>query len=244
MYFKDGVVRASYTAAEGWVRALSRVSDSIAMMPLWAATQEGGLSRFKDGRVATLTTNNGLPCDTIHWSIEDDDGAFWLYTACGLVRIARTELEAWIVDPKRRVETTRWDAADGVRLTATSLYFGPPSRRPPTVNCGSYGRGCSIVDPHHLAFNKVPPPVHIEQIIADHKSTGKTYPMEFPACVCQRWMRDLRSTIGAEPRSAREGSLQVQARRAGQRLARGDQRSRSAVLKPASWAIPVSCNRR
>ena len=49
--------------------------------------------------------SNGLPCDTIHWSIEDDDRSFWLYTACGLVRIARTELDAWIADPKRRIAT-------------------------------------------------------------------------------------------------------------------------------------------
>ena len=47
---------------------------------VWAGT-EGGLSRIKDGRIATLTTKNGLPCDAIHWSIEDDDGALWLYTA-------------------------------------------------------------------------------------------------------------------------------------------------------------------
>ena len=31
--------------------------------------------------------------------------------------------------------------------------------------------GVSVIDPRHLAFNKLPPPVHIEQIIAD----GKTY---------------------------------------------------------------------
>ena len=62
---------------------------------LWAAT-EGGLSRVKNGRVATLTSRNGLPCDTVHWVMEDDDHSFWLYTACGLVRIARPDLDAWV----------------------------------------------------------------------------------------------------------------------------------------------------
>ena len=38
---------------------------------LWAAT-ENGLSRIKNGRVATLTTANGLPCNAVHWIIEDD----------------------------------------------------------------------------------------------------------------------------------------------------------------------------
>ena len=89
LYFKDGQVRASYTAADGLgkghVPGLQLDRDGA----LWAATEEGGLSRIKDGRIATLTTKNGLPCDTIHWTIEDDDRSLWLYTACGLVRIAR-----------------------------------------------------------------------------------------------------------------------------------------------------------
>ena len=58
---------------------------------LWVATQ-GGLSRIKDGRIATLTSRNGLPCNTVHWTMEDDDHSFWLYTACGMVRIARDRI--------------------------------------------------------------------------------------------------------------------------------------------------------
>ena len=53
---------------------------------LWAAT-DGGLSRIKDGRVATLTTK-GLPCNVVRMVLEDDASSLWLYTACGLVRIA------------------------------------------------------------------------------------------------------------------------------------------------------------
>ena len=248
LYFKDGRSAPRSQPPMGWERghvAGIRLDHDGA---LWAATQEGGLSRIKDGRVATLTTNNGLPCDTIHWSIEDDDHSLWLNTACGLVRIARTELDAWIADPKHRVETTLWDAADGVGLTSTSpAYFSPPVAKSTDGKLWFLGgEGASVVDPHHLAFNKIPPPVHIERIIADHKSYWQNLPdlavshLRLPAR-----MRDL--TIDytcAEPRGAGEGSLQVQARRAGQRLERGGQRPRSAVLKPASWAIPVSCNRR
>jgi len=169
LYFGDGKVRASYTPAdglgEGPVAALQLDRDGA----LWAATQQGGLSRIKDGRVATLTTRNGLPCDTIHWSMEDDDRALWLYAACGLVRITRTELDAWIADPKRRIETAVWDAADGVRLNAVAA-----SSYNPTVAKSSDGRlwflskeGVQVVDPRHLPFNRVPPPVHIEKVFAD-----------------------------------------------------------------------------
>ncbi len=33
-----------------------------------------------------------------------------------------------------------------------------------------------VVDPRHLAFNKLPPPVHIEQIIADNKTYWQNLP--------------------------------------------------------------------
>ena len=172
LYFKDGQVRASYTAAEGLgkghVGGLQRDRDGA----LWASVQEGGgLSRIKDGHVATLTSKNGLPCDTVHWSIEDDDRSLWLYTSCGLVRIARSELSAWIADPKHQVQTTLWDATDGVSLTASSPgYFNPPVAKSTDGRLWFLGgEGVAILDPRHLAINKVPPPVHVEQIVANNK---------------------------------------------------------------------------
>ena len=52
LYFKDGQVRASYTAADGLgkghVPGLQLDRDGA----LWAATEEGGLSRIKDGRIS------------------------------------------------------------------------------------------------------------------------------------------------------------------------------------------------
>ncbi len=172
LYFKDGQVRASYTAANGLgkgpVAGLQLDRDGT----VWAAIQEGGgLSLIKDGRIATLTTRNGLPCDTIHWSIADDDRSLWLYTACGLVRIMRTELDAWITDPNRRVQTAVWDAADGVKVVAVSpAYYNPPVAKSTDGKLWIMpGEGIQVLDPRHVADNKLPPPVRIEQIIADHK---------------------------------------------------------------------------
>ena len=182
-YFKDGRLRASYTAAnglgEGVVTDLQLERDGA----LWAATQ-GGLSHIKDGRIATLTSRNGLPCDTIIWATEDNDRSFWLYTACGLVRIARTELDAWIADPKRRIQTTVWDAADGVRLRSTAASsYGPRVAKSTDGKLWFLtGEGVQVIDPRHLAVNKLPPPVRIEQIVADHK----TY--------WQNWSGDLSSS--------------------------------------------------
>ncbi|MBV9500822.1 MAG: hypothetical protein JO138_15735 [Acidobacteriaceae bacterium] len=175
-YFRDGRLRASYKSAdglgEGEIADLQFDQDGA----LWASTQRGGLSRFKDGRIITLTTRNGLSCNTINWAIEDDDHSMWLYTACGLLRITRSELEAWIADPKRTIQTTVWDAADGVRLRSTSASaYGP--RVTKAIDGKIWfvtGEGVQVVDPNHLLKNEVPPPVHVEQITADRKTFRPT----------------------------------------------------------------------
>jgi signal transduction histidine kinase/ligand-binding sensor domain-containing protein len=184
LYFKDGKVRASYTAADGLgkghVPGLQLDADGV----LWAATEEGGLSRIKDGRITTLTNRNGLPCDTIHWTIEDDDRSLWLYTACGLVRIKRTELDAWLTDPQRRIETTVWDAADGVKLSAVSTaYFNPPVAKSTDGKLWFRGEGVQVIDPRHITVNNVPPPVYIEKVTANGQAYDATQGLRLPAGV-------------------------------------------------------------
>jgi signal transduction histidine kinase/ligand-binding sensor domain-containing protein len=177
-YFKDGQVRASYSAADGLGKGHIPGLRLDRGGALWAATEDGGLSRIQDGHIETMTTGNGLPCNTIHWSIEDNDLSLWLYTGCGLVRIARAELDAWITDPTRRINTTVFDAADDVMLHSVSpSSFGPPFAK--SIDGKLWllmGEGIQVVDPHDLAFNSIPPPVHIEQIIADHTTYWQNLP--------------------------------------------------------------------
>ena len=175
-YFSDGQVTASYTASEGL--GAGRVSDLQFDDDgtLWVST-EGGLSRLKNNRVATLTRQNGLPCDTVHWAIEDDDHAMWLYTACGLVRIARSELDAWAdavdkgQDPNRAVQVTVFDGSDGVRSLSSPGHYHPQVAKTPDGKLWFLPwDGVSVIDPHHIPFNRLPPPVHIEQIVADRQT--------------------------------------------------------------------------
>ena len=169
-YFADGAIRKSYSAAHGL--GAGRV-NSLRFGPrgaLWVAT-ENGLSRIKNDQVTTLTSKNGIPCDTVHWSMDDTDHFVWVFTACGLVRFPRPELDAWVDDPSKLVQATLLDVSDGVR---THSYVSAVQN----VTKASDGRiwyvaydGVSVIDPPHVSFNKVPPPVHIEQVTAD----GKTY---------------------------------------------------------------------
>ena len=169
VHFADGKMLSSYSTADGLGHG--RVND-LRFEPdgaLWAAT-EGGLSRIHDGHIATLSSRNGLPCDTVHWSIEDEDHSTWLLMPCGLVRLTRSELDAWVTDSSRAVKPVLFDFSDGVLSHAITAAETPRVARSgdgkiwfPT------GDGVSIIDPRHLSFNNLPPPVHIEQITANDK---------------------------------------------------------------------------
>jgi len=168
-YWKDDQVRVSYTAASGLGKGAVINLRVDREGTLWAAT-EGGLSRLKDGRVATLSSKNGLPCDQVLWSIEDDDSSLWLYTSCGLVRISSSEVKAWESDPNRSAQVTVFDVTDGVRSRADSPSANPKAGKSPDGRIWFItSAGVSVVDPRNLRVNMAPPPVYIERITADRK---------------------------------------------------------------------------
>src|SRR5262249_59072360 len=103
--------------------------------------------------------------------------SFWLDMPCGLVRIPRSELDTWTTavdsdqSANRTIQATVFDSSDGVRLQGLARGYSPSSAK------SSDGRlwfvsvdGVSVVDPRHLPFNKLPPPVHIEHVTADRKT--------------------------------------------------------------------------
>ena len=141
---------------KGLARAMSRVCGSIGMARCGPQPKQGGLSRIKDGRVSTLTIGNGLPCNTIHWSIEDDHRSLWMYTACGLVRVHARR--AGCVD--RRPDPQGWHEALGCGgWRRRSELFRPPTsirpwQKPPMESSGFVsGEGIQVIDPDHLPFN-------------------------------------------------------------------------------------------
>ncbi|MBV9216165.1 MAG: PAS domain-containing protein [Acidobacteria bacterium] len=173
--FTQGRVAATYATGEGLATLYADANGGV-----WAAT-DAGLSRIKDGQVLTLNSQNGLPCSTVHWMMKDGAGAVWLYTACGLIRIAESDLDAWTASSTSKLQATVFDAVDGVHSQQfhygySSLVTMSPDSRLWFVSSG----GLSVIDPARIPFNATPPPVHIEQIIADRQAYATEHGLRLP----------------------------------------------------------------
>ncbi len=66
-------------------RILSLCEDSAG--GLWIGTDQGGLSRYFEGRFSTYTTQDGLPDNFVGGLAEDKDGGMWIATSKGLARL-------------------------------------------------------------------------------------------------------------------------------------------------------------
>ena len=87
-----------------------RRSPRYILGPHGGGTEPGS----KTATFSPLTSQNGLPCDTVHSMIEDDARSVWLYLACGLVRIGWYQLDAWASHPQQTIHATVFDGSDGV----------------------------------------------------------------------------------------------------------------------------------
>jgi signal transduction histidine kinase/ligand-binding sensor domain-containing protein len=179
-FYKGGAIRVSYGREQSFGRSQVRDLKLDDDGTIWAATGDG-LNLIRGDHSFRLSSANGLPCDIVHWVQEDNEHFFWLYTACGLVRVARSEIEKWVADPKRTVSTTVLDDTDGVQSSVA------PTDSNPMVAKAADGKiwflpkdGVSVLDPNHLVFNKIVPQVHIEQITADDKTYDATNGLHLP----------------------------------------------------------------
>jgi signal transduction histidine kinase len=115
-----------------------------------------------------------LPEGGVQGIVEDDrkddrQGALWLVTTSGLVRLPLTELNGSNA-PARPLSLRLFGRTDGLRLASSGNMLNP------RVMKSDDGRiwlctedGVAIVDPVRMRSNPVPPPVAIEQVVVDGK---------------------------------------------------------------------------
>jgi signal transduction histidine kinase/ligand-binding sensor domain-containing protein len=144
------------------------------------AATSSGLTEWQNGTLRTLTSQNGLPCNRLYALVSDNNNALWLYAQCGLVRVADTELREWWDGAKASVKADTFDVYDGAR--PWSANFQPHASRSPDGRLWFANENVvQMIDPNHLEVNALPPPVHIEQIVADRMNYSAADQISLPA---------------------------------------------------------------
>jgi signal transduction histidine kinase len=151
---------------------------------------ESGLIAWREGVARTLTVRNGLPCDRVHTFIADREGTLWLYAECGLVKIEKAQLDAWWRQPDVTVKTSILGALDGVR--AAYAPFVAAAESSDGRLWFANGKALQMIDPLHVTRNLLPPPVHVEEVVANRKRYAPADGLRLPALT-----RDLEITYTA-----------------------------------------------
>ena len=127
-----------------------------------------GLVTLKDDRWRAFGAANGLDCASIDSTVVSDDGAAWLSTRCGLMRVSAEELRQQGEPYQSLVTPKTYGTVDG--WSPTISIAGNKSAK---TNDGRLWfasmTSLKMIDPNHLATNRLKPPLAIESIHGDRR---------------------------------------------------------------------------
>ena len=135
---------------------------------MWIGTLGGGLLRFDNGTFTRVTTQQGLPDNSITQLLDDGQGNLWAATYAGLFRAAKKDLKnlaSGIVD---EIAFSLHGRYDGLPAQAYSGWFQPSCWRARDGRLWfTTVKGVVAVDPRDVVVNHRPPPVVIEEMRVD-----------------------------------------------------------------------------
>lgn len=159
----------NFTTAQGLSHNSVNAIYEDAADTLWIGTKGGGVNRLKAGQFTAYTTRQGLFSDEIYEIIEDDQGYFWMSCRKGIFRVRKEDFAEL---DRKNIETltsTAYGKADGMLSVQCNGVAKPSAWKArdgriwfPTI------RGVVAVEPR-IKANEKPPPVFIEEVIADQR---------------------------------------------------------------------------
>jgi len=138
---------------------------------LWIGTFGNGLVRRAGEQFKHYTARNGLVGNSIDYLIEDEEGFLWIGSNAGLVRVNKKELDDYDPGGAGPLFCRGYDQKDGLPATECTYGSQPAACRTgdgvlwfPTI------AGMVSVNPSGIKPNTNPPPVVIEEVLADQPS--------------------------------------------------------------------------
>jgi PAS domain S-box-containing protein len=140
---------------------------------LWFGTRQG-MHRLKQGRLSTFTVKDGLFSNFVNSIVEDAAGTLWMACNKGVFSISKQQLNAFADGRATAVTSAVYGLEHGLIGTVLTVGHQPGASR------SADGRiwfpiegGLSVVDPSLVLQNRVPPPVHIEDVLIDNRAVGR-----------------------------------------------------------------------
>jgi signal transduction histidine kinase len=143
------------------------------------AASNDGLVGLRQDKVQRMTKKNGLPCNAVISFIEDPMKRWWLYTECGVVELADSEMQRWSANPEAVVQTHVYDVLDGARPQGGPSFNSAAYSSDGRVWFAS-GFVLQMVDPSSLSHKTLPAETYIESVIADRKQFEATDNLRLP----------------------------------------------------------------
>ncbi len=168
-HYQDGRFTTLPAMGSHRVRALYEDTDGV----LWIGTYDGGLSRWKDDRMTTYSTRNGLFNDGAFQILEDRHGYLWMGCNLGIYRVRKAELNDYAAGRVAVIHCTNYNKADGMLNVECNGGRHPAGlvARDGTLWFPTQ-EGVAVVDPEAATVNPLPPPVVVEEIKINNESVG------------------------------------------------------------------------
>jgi signal transduction histidine kinase len=164
----DGDHAQVFGEKEGFVGGMVTSIHENPPGTLWVGSSKG-LSRYRNGTFECATWNNGLPGNVIGAIVPDGLGNLWLGSSAGIVRVAIADVERAFADPAFQIPHVLYDASDGLR--GDPISFGAPTAA--QSNNGTLwfvtSDGLAALDARRAEKGRMPPPVLIEDVLADNQ---------------------------------------------------------------------------
>ena len=134
---------------------------------LWFGTRGSGLFRWRDGKLTSYTSAQGLASNSIYQILEDPRGTFWMNGPDGISSVTREDLDRYAEGQRRTPAVTLYGLSDGVE--ATQMYGGVQPAGCLTANGEVWfpsNRGPVRIIPDQARPGGLPQ-VAIEQVLVD-----------------------------------------------------------------------------
>ena len=132
----------------------------------WMGTLGSGLLRWHNGALSHIWVKDGLYDNRIYAMVPDDKDNLWMASSKGIFRVGQQELEDF-ADGKIH-------SVNSMPFTTGQLRFECQSGVQPAASRTADGRlwfsttnGLVVVDPNHLASNRIPPPAEITAVVVN-----------------------------------------------------------------------------